>query len=77
MESAYETYLKEVGKNVRRFRKKKGLTLDVLADRAEMDMRQLGRFERGEGGFTFLTLFKIAEALEIEPYIFLMREKLK
>ena len=63
------------GLAVRRFRKGKKLTLNALADNAELDIRQLGRFERGEGGFTFLTLFKIAEALEIEPYIFLMRGK--
>jgi transcriptional regulator with XRE-family HTH domain len=75
MEIAYEAYLKGIGKNVRHFRKRKGLTLEILADKAEIDIRQLGRFERGEGGFTFFTLYKIAEALEIEPYIFLMQEK--
>lgn len=77
MQSGYELYLKEVGENVRRFRKKKGLTMEGLASKAEIELRQLGRVERGEVNPTLISLFKIADALEIDAYIFLMREKTK
>lgn len=59
-------YLKKVGSNLRRLRKEKGLTMEAVANEAEIEYRQLGRIERGEINTTILSLLKIAKVLGIE-----------
>lgn len=62
----YENFLKDFGKQVRLVRKEKGMTMESVAYKAEMEYRQLGRIERGEVNPTLLSLLKISEALEVE-----------
>lgn len=59
----YDSYLKELGAQLRRIRKKKGLSMEALAYKTEIEYRQLGRIERGEGNTTIVSLLRIAEAL--------------
>ncbi len=62
----YDLYLKQLGLQVRRIRKEKGLSMETLAYKTEIEYRQLGRIERGEGNTTVVSLLRIAEVLEVE-----------
>lgn len=62
----YNIYLKEFGKNLRRIRKGKGLTMEVVANEAEIEYRQLGRIERGEINTSIVSLLRIAEVLDVD-----------
>lgn len=65
-DDSQKQYLKAFGHNLRRIRNSKGLTMEELAGRAEIEYRQLGRIERGEINTTILTLNKLAKNLDIE-----------
>lgn len=64
-EKRYDTFLKTVGQNVRNIRNSKGLSMEALANEAEIEYRQLGRIERGEVNTTLISLRKIADALKV------------
>ena len=51
----------EIGKNIRKYRKLKGLTLEKLADVLETETNYLGQCERGERRFS---LDKIIDLIE-------------
>lgn len=59
---------KQVGKNVRYYRKLKGLTQEQLAESTETYGSYIGRLERGEQNVQLETLHKIADALQISVY---------
>ncbi|QIF80347.1 helix-turn-helix domain-containing protein [Brevundimonas sp. 'scallop'] len=58
---------KIVGANIRRIRKERGLSQEMLAGEAGLAMRHLGRIERGEGNPTVAILGKLAEVLGVHP----------
>lgn len=58
---------KIVGANIRRFRKKCGMTQEQLAMSADLDLRYLGGIERGEHNPTVSVLGRLAGTLEIHP----------
>ena len=62
----YDTYLKTLGDNIRKIRKEKGLTMEAVANEAEIEYRQLGRIERGEINTTIISLLRIAEILKVD-----------
>lgn len=62
----YDIYLKEFGNNLRRIRKGKGLTMEAVANEAEIEYRQLGRIERGEVNTTIISLLRISETLKVD-----------
>ena len=62
----YKTYIVEFGKNLRRVRQSKGLSMENLAYDAEIEYRQLGRIERGEINTTIISLLKIAKVLNVD-----------
>lgn len=62
----YKTYIVEFGKNLRRLRQSKGLSMENLANDAEIEYRQLGRIERGEINTTIISLLKIAKVLDVD-----------
>lgn len=62
----YEIVLKSVGTNVRRIRIEKGLTMEQVANYAEIEYRQLGRIERGEINTTIISLLRIADVLKVD-----------
>ena len=64
--SSYDNYLKKFGDNLRRIRKEKGLSMEFVANEAEIEYRQLGRIERGEINTTIISLLRIAEILKVE-----------
>lgn len=71
----YDIFLKEVGNNIRHIRKKQGLSMEAVADNAEIEYRQLGKIERGEGNTTIITLLRLAEAMNVDIHLFFIKEK--
>ncbi len=68
----------KVGLSVRQVRKRKNLSQDELALRAEVDRSYIGRIERGEANITLDMLYKIADELGCEATELLpTREMLK
>jgi transcriptional regulator with XRE-family HTH domain len=62
-----------IGGNLRRFRKARGLTQEALAADVGLDIRQLGRIERGESFPSVGLLVQLAEVLGVEPAEFFGR----
>lgn len=62
----HNAYVKELGKNIRSIRKTKGVTMEALSYKAEIEYRLVGRIERGEGNTTVISLLKIADALNVD-----------
>lgn len=59
-------YISRIGKNVKKFRLKKGLTQGQLADYCDLEKQHISRLELGGTSPTLKTLIKVANALEIE-----------
>jgi len=55
------------GRNVRRVRQDKGLTLEAMADEVGLAYSYLGEIERGRKNPTLDVVERIAEILEIDP----------
>lgn len=60
-------------KNLRRLRQEKGLSQEELAYEANLDRTYISALERGVYSATIVVIDRIAEALGVEPYVFLMR----
>lgn len=58
--------LVRVGARVRQLRRARRLTLERLADLAELDATYLGQIERGRGNATIRVLGQIATALDVD-----------
>jgi transcriptional regulator with XRE-family HTH domain len=56
-----------IGHNLRRFRKARGLTQETLAAEVDLDIRQLGRIERGQSFPSVGVLINLAEVLGVGP----------
>ena len=57
-----------LGKRVRELRKKRGLTQEQLAEKANVDVKFLGNIERGTENPTVGTLQKLAGALAVKAH---------
>jgi transcriptional regulator with XRE-family HTH domain len=62
---------KRVGKKIRYYREKKGLTQETLAFEADLHRAYIGQIERGEKNIGIQNLEKIAKALGIKAAKFL------
>lgn len=56
-----------IGLNVKRLRKAKRLTQEVLAHGAEIDTRYVGGIERGQENPSVAVLGRLAQVLEVHP----------
>jgi len=63
--------LKVIGKNIRNYRQKAGLSQERLAELCGLHRTYVGAVERGERNISVLNLGKIAIALKIDPYMLL------
>ena len=61
-----EKILINFGRNVREIRKKKGLSQEQLAFKADLHRTYIGMIERAEKNITLINIEKIAMALEVE-----------
>lgn len=63
-----ESFCKAFGKNLRKLREKKGISMRQFAVQADMEYSQLSKIERGVVNTTISTVLSLAQALEIEPF---------
>jgi transcriptional regulator with XRE-family HTH domain len=61
------------GKIVKRIREERGLSQEVLADRADLNRSYVGEVERGTAMPSLSTVTKIAKALNLSPSALLAR----
>jgi len=61
--------LKQVGKNIKKHRLKRGFTQLDLAAACDFEESAIGRLENGKTNPTFKTLLKIAKALDVSLQI--------
>ena len=54
-----------LGKNVKKLREKKGLSLRQLAALCDVDHSVISKIEKGERNITVSTLFELAKGLEV------------
>lgn len=64
--SIEETALKRLSKRIRKLREEKGISQEKLAFKAKIHRNYLGSLERGEQNPSYLVLFKLSKALEID-----------
>lgn len=62
-----EKAIKLFGKNLKKVRKDKGITQEQLSYDTGIELRQIGRIERGEINTGISTVMDIADALKINP----------
>ena len=62
-----------IAENVRHYRKRAHLSQEKLAERAELHRTYIGGVERGEYNVSAVNIARIAKALEIEPFILLIK----
>lgn len=55
------------GRNVRRLRRRAGISQAVLSVRVGVDRAHISAMERGQQNVTLLTLWHVAQALGAEP----------
>ena len=67
LESNEKEQLKEFGDNLRRLRKDKGLSMETLANLADIELSQIYRIETGKINPKLTTVLKVAKALEVTP----------
>jgi len=60
-----ENLIKGVGKNIRRIREGKKLSIEYLASQASIDYSQLIRIENGKINTSIYNVYMIAQALEV------------
>ena len=64
---------KAIGKALLRCRQKARLSQEALAEEAEVHPNYVGRIERGECAPTVEILVRLAKALNVRPYKFLLK----
>ena len=57
-----------LSQNIKRFRTRKGLSQEKLAEKMDISTNYLSDIERGKGWVSSFSLVKLANALEIEVY---------
>lgn len=60
-----------LGKNIKKYRKLRGLTQEKMAELIEIEVRTLSLIETGNNFVTSKTLSKLAEVLQVSPSILL------
>lgn len=63
----YPASLKSFGKRMRELREARNLSQEALAWKADSELSQISRMERGIVNAGLSQIFKIAEALEVLP----------
>ncbi len=64
----YKDRYRTLGLNIAYYRKKRGLTQEELAERAGIERSRISKTEIAWVGPSLDMVFKIADALEIEPF---------
>lgn len=64
----YKDRYRTLGLNIAYYRKKRGLTQEQLAEKAGIERSRVSKTEIAWVGTSLDTVYRIADALEIEPY---------
>lgn len=71
----YKDRYRTLGLNIAYYRKKCGLTQEELAEKAEIERSRISKTEIAWVGTSLDTVYKIADALDVEPYkLFMERD---
>ena len=70
------SYLRYIAANTRKYRLKRGLTQESLAEIADLDLRFIQRIERATTNLSVSVLVALAEALEVAPTALFRQAKL-
>lgn len=62
-----EKLLREVGANLRKARKAKGISIESLANQSDLDYSQIRRMEVGKVNYSLSQLYRVAYFLKIDP----------
>ena len=63
-----DIFYEKIGQNIKRIREERHLTQDALAEKSEISQDYLGKIEVCINRPGLKTIFKLAKALEVEPY---------
>jgi len=63
-----QQHRKIIGLTIRRYRTKAKLSIELLAERADLHPNYVGEIERGEKAASVDTLVKVAEGLGVRPW---------
>ena len=75
MIEAYKKRYRTLGLNIAYYRMQKGLTQEQLAEKAGIERSRVSKTEIAWVGTSLDIIFKIADALEVEPYkLFIERD---
>ena len=75
MIEAYKKRYRTLGVNIAYYRRQKGLTQEQLAEKAGIERSRVSKTEIAWVGTSLDIIFKIADALEVEPYkLFIERD---
>ena len=75
MIEAYKKRYLTLGLNIAYYRRQKGLTQEQLAEKAGIERSRVSKTEIAWVGTSLDIIFKIADALEVEPYkLFIERD---
>jgi transcriptional regulator with XRE-family HTH domain len=66
-----------VGKNIRKYRDRIGLSQEAFADASGLHRTYITQVEQGKRNISILNIFKIAKALGIEPNLLLIADSWK
>jgi transcriptional regulator with XRE-family HTH domain len=66
MEINEKIFIKNFGKKLREIRIGKNISQEILANDANIPINQIGRIERAEISTSLTSVYKIAQALEID-----------
>ncbi len=66
-----------VGKNIRAYRERLGLSQEAFADKAGLHRTYITQVEQGKRNISLSTIFRIAEALHVEANLLLVKDSWK
>lgn len=74
MKGMERTIQKILGRNVKLYRQRMGLSQEALADKAFLHRSYVGAVERGKRNICLINLVRLAEALDVEPCGLLVKD---
>ncbi len=75
MMDEYKSRYQTLGLNIAYYRKKRGLTQEQLAEKAGVERSRISKTEIAWVGTSLDMVYRIADALEIEPYKLLIERE--
>ncbi|MCC8407736.1 helix-turn-helix domain-containing protein [Mucilaginibacter sp. UR6-1] len=71
MKSDYKRVQEDFGRNLKKIREEKGLSLRALAAKCDLDDSQISKIENAKWDVQLSTIFELAKGLEVEPKLLL------